>query len=206
MAKTIDIFVIQPLDRCVSADNKDNCEGYLANILTYYKYNGAFTVQDTDDFVRQISAMVRKSDGAKIKTLVIGSHGRDGRDGYFRIGNDVIDAFSVTELHTLKTLAPYFSQDADVFIMACKVGGNQRVLQKVSEALGGVRVHGYTANIITTEESVDDGTRDGGKHVVCMRSNCANTDQRLPARKPSPAEIQGAEAAQRRFEQTHGRF
>jgi len=74
------------LDRCVSADNKDSCEGYLANILTYYKYNGAFTVQDTDDFVRQISAMVRKSDGAKIKTLVIGSHGRDGRDGYFRIG------------------------------------------------------------------------------------------------------------------------
>jgi hypothetical protein len=87
--------------------------------------------------------------------------------------------------------------------MSRKVGQNQGLLQKVSTA---VRVHGYTANILTTEKTVEDGTRGGGKHIVCVGSKCINSDQSLPARKPSPAEIIGAEAARRRFEETHGRF
>jgi len=187
MSKTIDVFVIQNTDKCVKADDKDNCEGYLQDLLRYYYFNGAVAVADIWDFIAVVTKKVMMSGGAKIKNLVIGSHGHGGAGAYFRIGSDVIDHASTTELTSLRLLRPCFAKDADVFILACHTGQSKVLLQKVSEALGGVRVHGYTENIETNGFTLDDGTRDGGRQIVCIAGKCTSTDQQPPARAtPAP--------------------
>jgi hypothetical protein len=183
--KTIDIVVIQTPEKCVSATDKDNCEGYLSALSTYYQYNSATTVKDIPDFINRIIAKVGSS-GGRIKNLVIGSHGAGGHYAYFRIGNDIIDNGSPDKINSLRILAPFFAKDADVFILACHTGENRTLLEKVSTALGGVKVHGYTGRIETDGITVDDGTSGGGKQTVCLRGNCTDTHQPLPDREDSP--------------------
>src|SRR5882724_3158267 len=184
MSKTIDIFVIQNTDKCVESDDKDNCEGYLQSLFAYYYFNGAIIVSDIPDFIDVVTKKVMMSGGAKIKNLVIGSHGHgDGYPGaYFRIGSAVIDHASTDHLTSLGLLAPFFAKDADVFILACHTGQSKVLLQKVSKALGGIRVHGYTESIETNGFTLDDGTRDGGQQIVCVLGKCKRTDQQRPAR------------------------
>ena len=180
MSKTIDIFVIQNTDSCSKAIDKDNCEGYLLDLLGYYYFNGAVTVTDIWSFIGTVTTKVMMSGGAKIKNLVIGSHGHGGPGAYFRIGNDVVDHASTKELTALTLLKPFFAKDADVFILACHTGQSKILLQRVSKSLGGVRVHGYTECIGTDGFTLDDGTRDGGDQILCVLGKCTNTDQQLP--------------------------
>jgi hypothetical protein len=194
--KTIDIFVLQPPDKCVDAHNPDDCRDYLSGLKTYYQFNGITQVQDIQDFIKQIGEQVAKS-GAKIKKLVIGSHGIGGKGAYFRIGNNVIDQSSFPEIDALRRAAPFFAKNADVFIMACRTGQNETLLKRVSKALGGVKVHGYTDGIETDGITVD--IEGDGKENVCTESECTKTDPRFPDRKESPMlkEI---------HLRTHGRF
>ena len=86
-------------------------------------------------------------------------------------------------------LTPYFTKDASVYIMACRTGHSTKLLQKVSRALGGVPVHGYTNWITTTDflatATVDTGVGDEykipgdekvyvGKHIICLPTSCMN--------------------------------
>src|SRR4051794_1016325 len=61
MPNTIDIVVIQTSDKCVNARDKDSCEGYLSKLSNYYRNNGAFTVQDTSQFIYLMMARVAYS-------------------------------------------------------------------------------------------------------------------------------------------------
>ena len=112
--------------------------------MDYYKYNGAVMVQNTPEFVKLVLSKVTQGSGAMIKTLIIGSHGAGGTYGYFRIGNDIVDAGSGKELVSLTVLTPFFSKYAEVYILACNTGQNHVLLNKVSTALGGVGVTAMT--------------------------------------------------------------
>ena len=168
--KTINIVVVQPPELCARREVRDpeNCRGYLENLMSYYKYNGAVTVQNTPDFIKLVLSKVTQGSGAMIKTLIIGSHGAGGKYGYFRIGNDIIDAGSTKELVSLIVLTPFFYKYASVYILACDTGQNHGLLNKVSTVLGGVRVWGYDKHIETNGYSIDHG----GAGVLCVRSKC----------------------------------
>jgi hypothetical protein len=176
--KTIDLYLIQS-PQVVPDD--DNLRGYNRDLLRAYK--NSIPIQDVNQFIGVIIAQVF-SRGRKIKKLVIGSHGTGLPTGYglFYIGKtaftiDLFDDFAAAQLASLRGLGHYFARDADVYIMACKTGRDDTLLRAVSTALGGVRVHGYTDYITTTNwwifgSSVDDGTDDEGTEIVCWPTVC----------------------------------
>jgi hypothetical protein len=132
-------------------------------------------VSDTNDFIKKVSN-VAKGKGAKIKNLVIASH---GGPGHFYFGNQLIDEDQNERLSRLRVLIPLLAEDADVYVLACRTGQDQALLMKMSWALGGVRVHGYTDYIRTTSYglfvTLDDGVNAeaGGHEVVCLRNKCS---------------------------------
>jgi hypothetical protein len=167
---TIDVYVVQNPSKCVTSKDPENCEGFLAAFATYFLWNHPIVVQDIADFIRRVR---QQSSGAKIKNLIIGSHGDGGRLAYFRIGNDMIDQYSKTELDALSAVAPLLAQGARVFIVACHTGDNHKLLQKVSTALGGVRVYGYPGRIESDGFDMDYGT----KQIVCYGGSCIDTEK-----------------------------
>ena len=80
------------------------------------------------------------------------------------------------KLEKLRILAPIFTRDANVYIMACKTGNDGTLLRRVSTVLGGVKVHGYTDFVTATNyllwASVDDEADDGNREIVCWPSEC----------------------------------
>jgi hypothetical protein len=193
-AETMDLYLIQSP---VVLPDDDNLRGYNRDLLKAYK--NSIPVRDIGDFISRILMEVMKRHRL-IKKLVIGSHGTGLPTGYglFYIGRDKIQTgegwwegkyVEIGEaerqrLDCLRVLAPVFARDADVYVMACKTGNDGALLRKVSQALGGVRVHGYTDYITTTNYwlsvSVDDGTDDGGKEIVCWPSECRDFSYRNP--------------------------
>jgi hypothetical protein len=177
--KTMDLYLIQSPE--AAFPDEDNVRGYNRDLLRYFK--NSVPIIDLGDFICRIAREV----GARrrlIKKLVIGSHGAGFGDGYgyFHIGKTLIRTGDDKEINTLKLIARFFVKDADVYLLACQTGQSTKLLRKVSAALGGVRVHGYTDYITTTNTgpfqwpfggvSVDDGTDDEGKEIVCLPGSC----------------------------------
>jgi hypothetical protein len=182
---TIDLYVIQNISKCADpkVEDRDNCEGYLENLQAYFCVGWPIIPQDIDDFIRQVTGRVERE--GKIQNLIIGSHGRPGRDGWFRIGNTIIDSYSLADFEKLRRLRGFFAEGARVFIMACRVGQRLLLLQKVSTALGGVGVYGYTDYIWVNPFSVTYGFDKGGTQNVCYDTSCIDTN-RLPTGRQYP--------------------
>jgi hypothetical protein len=146
------------------------------DLIRYFK--NSMAIKNIGDFIFRVNfEVVRRR--LLIGTLVIGSHGHGlpNGDGYFTLGSTVINAQSENEINLLKLIAPFFIKEARVYIMACKTGNATPLLQKVSAALGGGSVHGYTKDIETTSFGpfvwLDDGTDDrGGREIVCLPGEC----------------------------------
>jgi hypothetical protein len=188
MPDGIELYLIQSPDVAFPAN--DNVRDYNRYLLKYYETS--IPVRNITDFITRVIVEVgaRKR---RISKLVIGSHG-DGvpyGTGYFHIGETLIDNEDKhNRIDRLKNLAPFFEPDAEVYILACHTGFAITLLQKVSKALGGIAVHGYTGYITTTNYllgvSVDDDVGDEfalfantdseelhvGKHVVCWPTSC----------------------------------
>ena len=100
---TIDIVVIQNISKCAdpSTTDRDNCEGYLLDLQKYFRYDNPIIARDIPDFIRRTREIVVRSN-AKIKNLIIGSHGHGGSGAYFRIGNNVIDSSSSDYIDPLR--------------------------------------------------------------------------------------------------------
>jgi hypothetical protein len=184
-----DIYVIQDpdgyLDLPPDSERKGDLQGQLYNLHRYFWARGDHPVyvKDLNDFVLQILVQVATKMG-KIKTLVIAAH---GAPGVFYIGKSPING-SEKDLAALRKLAPFFAKDANVYILACRCGQSEELLWKLSRAFGGVKVHGYTDYIVTTDYGItvtlEDGTENGGKHLVCLRNGkCTQTKDPLPRRK-----------------------
>jgi hypothetical protein len=181
----MDLYLIQdpktPLPRDPDPE-VDDPSGYNEHLLRYYRNSVPIrNIQDLLDRIRY-EVTTRKR---LIKRLIIGSHGayvypypgaRSGT-GYFYIGKTYISESSDDEMMLLSGVARFFVRNADVYIVACKTGNDTAVLKKLSKALGGVRVHGYTDYITTTNYglfvTLDDGTEDGGQHIVCLPGDCS---------------------------------
>jgi len=179
---TFDLYLIQAPETAFPSD--DNTRGYNRDLLRAYK--GSLPVQNIGDFIgKVIFESLRRHQ--KIKKLVIGSHGAGlpGGYGHFYIGENTLDVKD-ERIEYLSLIKPYLAADADVYILACKTGFDEPLLQRVSRVLGGVRVHGYTEFITTTNYlffiDVDDGTDDGGRHIVCLPNKCV--DYVPPPTKP----------------------
>lgn len=179
----MDLYFIQDPD--VVFPDDDNTRGYNRDLIKYYKTS--IPIRNIHEFIARVSAEVAAR-RKLIKKLVIGSHGNGlVSDTGTRFGHFYIGETNLTEddkrIELLKYIAPLLVKDADVYIVACKTGLATPLLQKVSKALGGVRVHGYTDYITTTNYLVfvtlDDGTDDEGAEVVCLPGHCFNK-QLLP--------------------------
>jgi hypothetical protein len=97
--------------------------------------------------------------------LIIAGHGDVGivRVGTSAVNGDKYDAA------TLAGLKPFLAKDADVYILACHTG-QRETLWSLSNALGGVKVHG--GSIVTTDYWIDVGMVEEGKHIVCFKNIC----------------------------------
>jgi hypothetical protein len=180
MPETMDIYLVQSPDVVPESDgvpDHDSPKDFLRNMLKAYKTG--IPVRDTPDFVGRV--LYEYFSRAKlVKKMVIGSHGTGLPTGYgiFHIGRDIImdDDDGHKKLEKLRVLAPIFTRDADVYIMACKTGNDGTLLRRVSTALGGVKVHGFTDFVTATNywlwASVDDETDDGNKEIICWPSEC----------------------------------
>src|SRR5262245_57005071 len=148
--KQIDIYIVQYRDTYdyeQTPERKDALKGQLYNLKRYFG-SGSIYVKDVDEFITQVFVQV-VSKGARIRNLVIAAH---GSPGVFYIGKNSITAGeqSDTEFASLRLLAPFFAKDANVYVLACRTAQREPVLQRLSHTLGGVKVHGYTAYIETT--------------------------------------------------------
>jgi hypothetical protein len=191
MSNGIELYLIQSPETAFPAD--DNTRGYNKDLLKAYR--NSIPVRDIEDFILRVDVEVA-SKRRLISKLVIGSHGTGIPTGYgnFHIGKDTIDQDDDKKIDRLRILAPSFERGAEVEILACRTGHATKLLQKVSRALGGITVHGYT-NYITTSDywlgvSVDRGVGDKyaiypdtsfeevhvGKHVVCWPAVCLDSD------------------------------
>ena len=179
--RTMDLYLIQDPKTPLPKDpdpEADDPSGYNEHLLRYYR--NSVPIRDVQDFLVRIrtEVMTRKR---LIKRLIIGSHGGytggPSGVGYFYIGKTYMSEFSDKEFMLLSGVASFFVRNADVYIVACKTGNDSAVLRKLSKALGGVRVHGYTDYITTTNYglfiTLDDGTEDGGRHIVCLPGDCS---------------------------------
>jgi hypothetical protein len=191
--KEIDIYTIQDPDteKSGSAEHsKEDLQGQLTNLHRHYQQKGVHTiyVKDIRDFVRQVQAQTQNK-GAKIRNLIIAAH---GWPGFVRIGKDPVNG-SEDELAILGKLAPLFARDANVYLLSCRTGQKGELLKNFSRAFGGVKVHGYTGYIVTTDYWInvtlddgtenDDGTGKKGKHVVCFKNRkegCEESKGSLP--------------------------
>jgi hypothetical protein len=189
MSDGIELYLIQSPETAFPAD--DNTRGYNRDLFKAYR-NG-IPVSDITNFIHRVLIEVAVK-RRRISKLVIGSHGSGIPSGYghFYIGLNRIDQDDDEKINRLRVLAPLFEKNADVYIMACRTGHATKLLQKVSRALGGVTVHGYT-NYITTSNywlwaSIDEGVGDSytiypdtsfeevhvGKHIICWPTECLN--------------------------------
>jgi len=152
--------------------------GYNEDLLKYYR--NSIAVNNIEDFINRVisEVIVRKR---LIRTMVIGSHGHGIPSGYghFKIGRTFVDTTDdgYKEIMKLRLIAPYFLNEAAVYIVACKTGNATILLKRVSAALGGISVHGYTSDITTSGygpfgADMDNGTDDGGREIVCWPSAC----------------------------------
>jgi hypothetical protein len=195
---SMELYLIQSPD--LEFPNQDPDSDPPADALRYLSryYNNSMPVRDTKEFVGRV-LLYYFQQRRLVKKLIIGSHGaglppyRAGISGtgHFFIGKDYIttEEGDRAKLESLRLLAPLFSRDADIYIMACRTGFDEALLRRVSQVLGGVRVHGYTDYVTVTNyglfETLDDGTDDGGKHVVCWPSVCLYTRNWPEIRKSS---------------------
>jgi hypothetical protein len=137
-------------------------------------------VRDIDDFVGRVLAASFMA-GKKVTKLVIGSHGSGIDSGYgnFHIGKTVIntdpDDYKMLK-QKLWPIRTVLAAHAHVYLLSCRTGKSTALLGGVSDALGGIAVHGFTDYISTLNlyvyTSVDDGTEDGGKEIVCWSNEC----------------------------------
>src|SRR5262245_14336636 len=161
MSVGIELYLIQSPETAFPAD--DNTRGYNRDLLKYFR--NSIPVKDITDFILRVTREVHRS-RRLISKLVIGSHGSGlpSGVGHFYIGGNTIAYDDDAKIDRLRVLAPLFTKDAEVFILACRTGHSQPLLRKVSRALGGVAVHGYTAYITTTnylvKRTLDDGVGD----------------------------------------------
>src|SRR4051794_24534792 len=159
-AKFMDLFLIQ------DPAGVDPGGGYNKDLMKYYK--NSIPVRDISDFVYRVNLefMQRR---LPIRNMIIGSHGggwpnNKGGGGFFRIGKTFIEdddtVANIAAINVLRSLAGYFVEDAHLFLVACKTGYAQPLMQKVSAALGGVKVHGYTELITTASYGPFGATLD----------------------------------------------
>jgi hypothetical protein len=180
---TIELFLIQAPEHAYPAT--DNVRGYNRGLLKYFGKK-AIPVQDFADFLHRVLVEVVPT-GKKISKLVIGAHGSAaGVDGFgdIRIGESTLD-YCDPRLDAFRLIAPFFTRDAQVYILACKTGWDTPLLRRISFLLGGVEVHGYTGFITTTDwgffTTLDDDTDDGGVERVCWPQFCATlNDDGIP--------------------------
>jgi hypothetical protein len=178
--RTMNMYLIQSPESVWQGGSDPLDRGYNRDLLRYFRKKGGMPVQDIGDFIKRVYVEVTQR-RALIKKLVIGSHGtgEPTNSGHFRLGKTIIMEGDDKELHLLGAMRRFLVRDAEVYILACRTGYATDLLRKVSYALGGVRVYGYTEFITTTSYGffgvgVDDGTSDGGKEVVCWPSICLN--------------------------------
>ena len=109
--------------------------------------------------------------------MIIAAHGDVGvvRVGTTGVNGDKYDAA------TLAGLKPLLAKDANVYILACHTGQREETLRSLSNALGGVKVHGYTGSIVTSDYWIDVGMEEG-KHIVCFKNMC--DEQKPPVISP----------------------
>lgn len=206
--REIDIYTIQDPDSIKSGDerhSKEDLQGQLTNLQRHYRNKGVHTiyVKDIHDFVRQVQAQTQNK-GVKIRNLIIAAH---GFPGFVYIGKNPVNGDD-RELAILRKLAPSFARDANVYLLSCRTGQKDELLKKFSRAFGGVNVHGYTGFITTTDYwfkvNLDDGTEEGGKHVVCFRNRCEESKRSLPY--PAPRVKTEQEKKDERFERSSRRI
>jgi hypothetical protein len=194
MPETMDIYLVQSPDVVPESDGNpdhDSPKDFLRNMLKAYKTG--IPVRDVPDFVSRVM-LEYFTKGKPVKKMVIGSHGAGLPNGYghFYIGHEFIadDKEGCEKLEKLRILAPIFTRDANVYIMACKAGNDGTLLRRVSTVLGGVKVHGYTDFITATNyllwASVDDETDDGSKEIVCWPSECRDLSYINPQTGDNP--------------------
>jgi len=167
-------------DPATENQKDSNATGYLQDLLDNYQPEGAMAVRNVDDFVNRVVAVCLLT-GKKVRKLVIGCHGNglDTGSGVFHIGATpyVSSKDDAEELKKkLAPIVPWLTAHADVYILTCKAGKSTVLLGMVSDALGGVAVHGFTDFIYTTSflgyTSVDDQTDDGADEIVCWSNEC----------------------------------
>jgi hypothetical protein len=197
---TMDLYLIQDPNGKFEPPKpgEDHPRDAVELALKYYQNHGKnpVPVRNIHDFVARIHFEVatRKK---YIRRLIIGSHGTwdtEGPEryhlGWFWIGNTQITRNSEQEFALLRTVSTLLTHNADVYIVACRTGRDTDVLQAVSKALGGVRVHGYTEYITFTNWLVkvewEDGTERGGSRVVCVPGACWDRDRRRTHRRGQP--------------------
>jgi TolA-binding protein len=177
----IDIHAITDPDTVKRGDKEhpiDDLKGQLTNMRRHYENRGIQTiyVKSLSDLVRQAQEQAKKK-GTKIRNLIIAGHGDVGivRVGTSGVNGDKYDAA------TLAGLKPFLAKDADVYILACHTGQREETLRSLSNALGGVKVHGYTGSIVTTDYWIDVGMVEEGKHIVCFKNRCDEPKAPVPS-------------------------
>lgn len=190
--KVFDIHIITDPDTVtrdgVSSDGKPiskaDLKAHLTNMRKHYENRGVHTiyVKDLGDLVRQVQGQAQKK-GAKIRNLIIGAH---GAYGVCRIGKTLVNG-DKNDAAALRKLRPLFAKDANVYILACHTGQSENALKNISDAFGGVKVHGYTGNIVTTDYWLDVGMNEEGEHLVCFKNlkdeGCDKAKSLLPHRE-----------------------
>ena len=167
----VELYLIT--DPATENQSDSNATGYLQDLLDNYQSEGAMAVRNVDDFVNRVIAVCQLT-GKKVRKLVIGCH---GSTGVFHIGATTYTWDDADKLKTkLAPIVPWLTAHADVYLLSCKVANKPLALSILSDALGGVAVHGFTDWIYTTSflgyTSVDDQTDDGANEVVCWSNEC----------------------------------
>ncbi len=172
----IDIHAITDPDTVKRGDKEhpiEDLKDQLTNLHRHYQNRGVQTiyVKSLADLVRQAQEQAQQK-GAKIRNLIIAAHGDVGivRVGTTGVNGDKYDAA------TLAGLKPLLTKDANVYIMACHTGQREETLRSLSNALGGVKVHGYTGSVETTDYWIDVALSAEGKHVVASRIGATSTN------------------------------
>jgi len=175
MGNGFDLYLVQSP---AVVDKQFYDKGYNNDLLEHY--DGSVAVKNIYEFVvrAQFEVAMREK---YIRKLVIGAHGAGSWSGggFFYIGSNVVTSSDTEYFKILSGLAPLFTKDASVYIMACQTGYNEDLLKKLSQAWGGIPVYGYTGLITTSDYWLWISVDKGGDEVVCVPSSCNGGSNRL---------------------------
>jgi hypothetical protein len=148
--------------------------------------DGEIAVSGVRSMVRRVLTDVGTT-GGRIKSIVFSSH---GSVEHFYIGDDYIDAKRLKMFTPdLAMLAPFFHDDATVFVSACEVGGLGKgpLLRQLSKIWGGVKVVGWKEVVLVKKGWFTDYIKYPGERVVCKMNTCKTVPSGMPRSDNKPA-------------------